>query len=310
MLNLQSLPRNLHSVLLFHVAVLMLLFIEPVIGAQGTSIVEVNGNPITEQDLQIQFLTRNIPSDQQAGLREQFLNDLIDQRLMQEYLQEQKVKLNETRVQESLSKVYKIIREANRDPEEVLQNLGLTEQMLRKELMLPLAWEVHMEQKVTPELLHRFYEKNQNKFDGTELRLRQIFLKVNTIEEEEPALHKLDQIRQQIVSGQLPFEEAAQRFSQAPTAKNGGDLGFVPYQGQMPITITAPAFERGKGELTAPFLSPFGAHLIQVIDVKPGELSLEDVRTEVWQAMSETVWNNIITARRETAEIKWAGPSR
>ena len=283
----------------------MLLIPTLVIAQDQTALVRVNGKPITEQDLRLQFLTRNIPAEQQPALREKFLNDLIDQRLVQEYLQEQNVRVNKARVEESLAKVYQIIREADRDPAEVLARLGLDENMLRQELMLPLAWQVHLEEKVPPEKLRQFFESRHQQFDGTKLRLRQVFLRVPD-GEEDAALKKLMQIKMQVEMGSLDFAAAARQYSEAPTASKGGDLGFVPYEGEMPVTITGPAFELKQGEISEPYLSPFGAHLVQVVDTQPGELSLEDVRTEVWNAMSDDGWQTIVDRRRKDARIEWA----
>ncbi|MCA9039320.1 MAG: peptidylprolyl isomerase [Planctomycetaceae bacterium] len=296
---------NLNLSLIFAVGLMGFIGSTVVLAQNSRPLVKVNGKPITEQDLQVQFLTRNIPPEQQTLLREQFLNDLIDQRLMQGYLQEEKVRVNKARVEESLAQVYQIIREANRDPQEVLQRLGLSEQMLLEELKLPLAWQVHLEEKVPPEKLRQFFDSRRQQFDGTKMHLRQIFLKVENQEQEEIALNQLSQIKTGIEKGEIAFEEAARKYSQAPTANKGGDLGFVSYRGEMPISITGPAFELKQGELSVPFLSPFGAHLIQVVEIQSGDLSLEDVRNEVWNEMSEMVWNNIVSSRRKSANIEW-----
>ncbi|WP_197440248.1 peptidylprolyl isomerase [Polystyrenella longa] len=285
----------------------MLAWSSSVMAQNNKPLVQVNGTTITERDLQLQFLTRNIPAEQQLELRESFLNDLIEQRLIQEYLQEEKVQVNKVRVEESLSRVYKIIREADRDPVEVLERLGLNEQMLRDELMLPLAWQVHLEEKVSSDKLREFYvqQGRYRQFDGTKLHLRQIFLKLRTADAVDEMVERMNQIAQQISDGKIDFGDAARKYSEAPTAAQGGDLGFVPYEGVMPLSITGPAFALQKGELSEPFVSPFGVHLIQVVDEKPGDLSLEDVRTEVWNAMSESVWNDIVSHRRDEADIEW-----
>ncbi len=94
---------------------------------------------------------------------------------------------------------------------------------------------------------------------------RHILITPNELLDDPAARQKLDDIRARIVAGE-DFGELAQLYSEDPASKaQGGDLGW-----QSPGTFV-PEFEEvadrlEPGEISEPFQSPFGWHVVQVID--------------------------------------------
>jgi parvulin-like peptidyl-prolyl isomerase len=62
------------------------------------------------------------------------------------------------------------------------------------------------------------------------------------------------------------------------------------------------------GEISEPFRTRFGVHLLTVTDRKPGDLSLEDVRGDVLAAMSRALWEQQAGEERARARIEWRAP--
>jgi peptidyl-prolyl cis-trans isomerase SurA len=96
-------------------------------------------------------------------------------------------------------------------------------------------------------------------------RARHILVTTNEVLDDEAARQKLLEIREQIANGDS-FEAVAKVVSEDPgSAVNGGDLGwngpgaFVPEFQAMCDTLKI-------DELSQPFKSPFGWHVIQVLD--------------------------------------------
>lgn len=83
------------------------------------------------------------------------------------------------------------------------------------------------------------------------------------IEEKEPK--KILQIKEEIESGKLTFEEAAKKYSVCPSKDKGGNLGFFS-RGQMVKPFEEKAFEANVGELIGPVETEFGFHLIKVTE--------------------------------------------
>lgn len=102
----------------------------------------------------------------------------------------------------------------------------------------------------------------------TEVKARHILIKLSPIMNSEQAYAKIQQIAQQIKTGQLTLAEAAKKYSQDPgSALRGGELGW-----NMP-NVYDPAFRDGlmrlnKGETSQPIQSSFGWHLIQLEDTR------------------------------------------
>ena len=65
----------------------------------------------------------------------------------------------------------------------------------------------------------------------------------------------------------LSFTEAARKYSDCPSGKSGGDLGWF-CKGRMVPEFEKVAFEGDKGKLLGPVKTQFGYHLIKVLDKK------------------------------------------
>ena len=114
---------------------------------------------------------------------------------------------------------------------------------------------------------------------------RHILIKVNEVVSESEARHKLESLHARIKHG-ASFAELARPFSQDGSASKGGDLGWI-YPGD-----TVPEFERAMnllapGELSQPVQSPFGFHLIEVLDRRIQDVSSERRRAAARQTLRE-----------------------
>jgi peptidyl-prolyl cis-trans isomerase SurA len=77
----------------------------------------------------------------------------------------------------------------------------------------------------------------------------------------------IKQLREQIEGGAL-FESVAKEFSQDPGSSGaGGDLGYMK-RGTLVSEYEEVAFSLNLNEISEPVLSPFGYHLIQLLDKK------------------------------------------
>ncbi len=117
-------------------------------------------------------------------------------------------------------------------------------------------------------------------------RARHILIRPNEVVSEEEAVRRLREIRQRIEAGTADFAELARQYSVDGSAGRGGDLGWV-YPGD-----TVPEFERAMnalapGQLSEPVRTPFGVHLIQVVERRTDESSPDRLRQQARQALRE-----------------------
>jgi peptidyl-prolyl cis-trans isomerase C len=69
------------------------------------------------------------------------------------------------------------------------------------------------------------------------------------------------------INGGDSFSDLAQKFSDCPSGKKGGDLGWFG-RGQMVKEFENAAFDGQKGQVVGPVKTQFGFHLIKVLDQK------------------------------------------
>jgi len=117
-------------------------------------------------------------------------------------------------------------------------------------------------------------------------RLRHILIRTNEAVSEAEARRKLLDLRERIVSGGQDFAALARANSDDGTAARGGELDWV-YPGD-----TVPEFERAYqelkvGEISQPVRTPFGYHLIQVLERRSSDLSPERKRLQARQALRD-----------------------
>lgn len=121
----------------------------------------------------------------------------------------------------------------------------------------------------------------------TQTRARHILIKASEITSESDAINRLTQIRERIEQGGEKFEDLARQYSEdTGSSIKGGELNWV-NPGD-----TVPEFERAMnalkpGELSQIVQSPFGWHLIQVLERRQQDVTAERQRLLARQAIRE-----------------------
>lgn len=291
----------------FIALLLVLLFALEACAQPGGSTVlaKVGGKSVTQSDLEFFALSRGVSVKDQVAARSTLLEQLIDRRVMAAFLTARGIRAKKEAIDAQVEYIERLIRQRKNDPKAVFKKLGYTTATLRKELELPAAWRQYTTLILTPQRLKTYYTTHKTRFDGTEYRASQVFLKLAA--DAEPAVvasaeELLTGIREEVVAGKVAFADAAKKHSQAPSKKQGGDVGYFPYRGKMPDAFSSVAFALKKDEVGKPFRSRFGLHLITVTDIKPGDLALEDVRTAVVRELTDELWTEIVA--REKAKVK------
>ncbi len=116
---------------------------------------------------------------------------------------------------------------------------------------------------------------------------RHILIKVTEIVSDADAEHRLLALRERAVQGGSRFEDLARAHSDDLSAVQGGDLGWLD------PGATVPDFERAMNalapnEISMPVRSPFGWHLIQVLERRMRDVTDERKRNLVRAALIES----------------------
>lgn len=119
-----------------------------------------------------------------------------------------------------------------------------------------------------------------------QIHARHILIKVNQLVSADEARHKLLELKERLTNKAATFEELARLYSNDTSASKGGDLGWI-YPGD-----TVPEFEKTlmslkPGEISEPVETQFGFHLIEVLERKTEDASMERKRMAAKQALKE-----------------------
>jgi len=126
---------------------------------------------------------------------------------------------------------------------------------------------------------------------------RHILIKVTPTVTADEAKKKLADIRQKIVDKKATFEDMARQNSQDGSASKGGDLGWMAPGDAVPEFESAMAAVK-PGEISDVVQTPFGFHLIQVLERKSEDVSKDKQRAEARQVLTER--------KRQEALDDWA----
>jgi peptidyl-prolyl cis-trans isomerase SurA len=248
-------------------------------------IVKVDNYVVLKSDLENAYL--NYLSNGNAATEEArcgILNSLVINKLMVAKAEIDSVIVTDQEVdQNTQQRMQAIIQNSGNSPEELEKIYGksmddiqaelreqIREQLLAREMQTVITKDIS----ITPAEVRKFFAKippDSLPFYSSDVEVAQIVkvAKVSASQKEETR-KKLNELRARIIAGEN-FGELAAKYSEDPSAKyNMGEMGYVS-RGAMVPTYEAMAFKLKKGDISEPFESPFGFHIMQLIDRRGNE---------------------------------------
>ncbi|MCB0364211.1 MAG: peptidyl-prolyl cis-trans isomerase [Bdellovibrionaceae bacterium] len=141
-----------------------------------------------------------------------------------------------------------------------------------------------------------FYNDHKDQFQEPEqVKLRQIVLDSES---------NAKRIYQEVKKGR-PLKELAAKFSIAPEAENGGDLGWI---GKGTLDIFDAAFSMKVGQKSDVVKSPYGYHIFEVLGKKRAAVApLKDVKQRIERQLQEQaeqkVYSSWLEERLRTSRV-------
>ena len=142
----------------------------------------------------------------------------------------------------------------------------------------------------TPSGFHLYKLKERRRSERkvvAQKRARQILIKTNDVVSNDDARQRLASLRERIVAGDADFAELARANSDdAGSASKGGDMGWV-RPTSLPPRLGRAMERLETGELSEPFRSRFGWHLVEVTDERSKDITEETLRRDAQQAIRQ-----------------------
>jgi peptidyl-prolyl cis-trans isomerase C len=245
-----------------------------------------------------------------AQIQAEVLAQLIDRALVLQMLDKSGKALPAATIDQAMTELKKQAKERQVDFDKMLAQRKLTEQQFRNQLIWQLNWGKYTQTELNDIALRAYFEGHKREYDGSEIRVSHILMRPDGsggMKETEQLKQRLSKLRELIESGKLSFEEAAKKYSAGPSRHKGGDMGFIPRVGLMLEPFSAAAFKLDKGKLSEPVVTPYGVHLIQATDIKPGRGLWVEAKEKIRDPAAQELFEKLAAKQRDRANIVFTG---
>jgi parvulin-like peptidyl-prolyl isomerase len=274
---------------------------------------------------------RGIAPAQRTQVREEIINLLVDNILVEQYLMQMKVNVDEKAVDKRLDDIRAEAKKEKKDFDEKLKESQLTVEELRGFIRADLRWEAFAAGEADEAKLKAYFDANKEMFDGSEVKARHILLtppaddakaveqaqydlrttrtaiekEVNGLLAKLPATDNVTREKERTRLTEAAFAEQATKISKCPSKEQGGDVGWFSRAGAMVEPFSRAAYGCKTLEMTEPVKTQFGYHLILVTDRKPGkEPKYDDVKQEVKNVYGEKLREAVVAMMRPRSKIE------
>ncbi|MCB9673590.1 MAG: peptidylprolyl isomerase [Alphaproteobacteria bacterium] len=121
----------------------------------------------------------------------------------------------------------------------------------------------------TEEELMAYYEDHKDEFIVPEkVQVKRIYIRTGPDRDDAAAKALADKVHTDLMKDRRVFSELAATHSDGPYKRRGGDIGFISREGKPGIDdeVVAKAFEMKIDEISAPFKSGDGYHILYVVN--------------------------------------------
>jgi parvulin-like peptidyl-prolyl isomerase len=244
-----------------------------------------------------------LEEDQARVMKLNLLNQLIDRKLLVSEAENLGITVSEEEIDSAVNGIIDEYPDRETFDEQVENgNIDLDQWRLEIEYKLLLEKLVEsalsQEIEILPEEIETYYEENREEYSADEM-VHALQIMVETREEAEELLSE--------IKGGADFSDLASIHSISPDSARGGDLGFFSRE-EMPPDFEI-AFDMEPGELSDVMESPYGFHILKVLEKSPAkDMTLEEATPEITEKLkrikAEEQYGLWFSEIKERAEIE------
>lgn len=252
----------------------------------NAKIAAVNGVPITRKDFtwaysseeqRLTSMGKILSEDEIRALKKVTLDQLINREILYQESQKKKIRVSELKVEEEYGRIRATMM-SDIDLDTIEKELDLREKDIKNEFRRVFAiemlfdQELHIDDTVTDKEARTFYEKNPDKFivPGP-AHLSHILIEVKEGADDAQkaaARKKIALVAEKLKKGG-DFAELAKTWSNdAPSSAAGGNIGWIKI-GRTVKSFEDAAFALNPGEVSGIVETPYGYHLIKMLEKRP-----------------------------------------
>lgn len=274
-------------------------------------IATVNGKNITQEMLVIRLknFTDTAPETLNA-IRQEIIDQLITDILLEEFIDKQGLIVTPEEIEREVVQIRNNIsgsqKNAFQSLEQILVSIGSNIDEFKKSVKYSIALEKYFRNKFDDKTLKNYFKENKDIFDGGSVKVSHILIDTRNMKTQEEISHALEQIKniKSEIDRGAAFDEIAKKYSNCPSAQNGGNLGFIQRKGNFAKSFLDTAFSLKVDQVSEPVQTEYGYHLIKVTEKKEGtNIQFEDVREKVRIGMLDAEILKLLDRLRKEAKI-------
>lgn len=188
------------------------------------------------------------------------------------YLKFKNIPLNDSKRVELILKDY-LLREAYASSIEKSENfdseaIEMELKEFKKQILISRYFEKFLNDKVSEEAVKNYYNTNAIEFEREKIKVAHVLIRTHdkmSEAERQASLTRAQEAYSKARAGML-FSDVAKQYSEDTiSAKQGGELGWL-NKGAIDPVFSAKVFESKVGEITEPFKTAFGFHVVKVLE--------------------------------------------
>ncbi|MBX7247540.1 MAG: peptidylprolyl isomerase [Caulobacteraceae bacterium] len=225
-----------------------------------TLIIATSGVRVTEQ---------NLPQIQQQALR-----SLVDERLQMQELKRYQVNIPDSQVDEEIAGIAQSNNSTAEALYAVLDRAGVSHETLRAQIRAQLGWRILVGEKfrnrarIGEDQIDAALARMEAAATKPQYLIGEVYLDAAQVGGMDEAMNGANQLVEQLVRG-APFQAVARQFSNAASASNGGDGGWVMADDVEPEVLVA-LQNMDPGQLSRPIPTRDGVWIVYLREKREG----------------------------------------
>jgi peptidyl-prolyl cis-trans isomerase SurA len=229
-----------------------------------------------DQRVDLFFVTSGLEKspEMRERIRQQVLRSLVDEKLQMQEARRVEIEIEENEISDSVKRLAKENKMSYEGIQEFLGENDIQESTLKAQIESELAWNQFVRRSfggrltISEQEVDEQFEKAVRSVNEPRYQVSEILLNVDSFANDERVAEISNTIVEQLQNG-VDFGAVARQFSIAPSASDGGQLGWVAAD-QLDDVRAAVVTQMQPGEISRPFRTQEGVYIIGLADSKQG----------------------------------------
>ncbi len=281
-------------------------------------VAQVDADPIRFREVQNQLSIsiglkpNELAAEQVARLQARALEQVVGQKIVMKYLATIGRAVSVERIDVEVARLKRRAESIGKPFDQFLLENNLDLLLLKQNIGWQLGWRDYLDDQLTEAALKRVFESHRQMLDGTKVKIAHLLIRPEAPELRESwdaAIALGFEIAEQLKQDVLEWDSAVEQYSSAASKQDAGEMGWIENDGTMPELFAETALRLEVGEISEPFKTAFGVHLLRCIDLNPGSKTWQDAGDDLRVLAAKQLFSWVIKTHRPKVAVEFTGES-